>query len=294
MTILCRMLTACRSLPAVIYLLLLTAAPLMALEVPQLTARVNDHAAILSPATVAQLENSLSLFEQEQSTQIVVLTVPSLEGDSLEDFSLRVAEKWRIGQEDKDNGALLVIAKNDRKIRIEVGYGLEGVLTDLVAGRIIRDVITPQFRNGNFDQGVVEGTAAMMAAVKGEFSAEQGRGSSAGSENDPGGLLVPLLIGLFFLGRIFRNRWLTAGIGGVAAPVLGFFTFGAHWLIILALIPIGLVAGLLAGIVAASAGSGRMGRGGWSSGGGFGGGLGGGGFSGGGGGFGGGGASGGW
>ncbi len=286
-----------RSLLAALCLLLLAATSLPALEVPKLTGRINDYAAILAPATVDQLENSLGQFETEQSTQIVVLTIPSLESDSVEDFSLKVAETWQIGRKGKDNGLLLLIARDERKIRIEVGYGLEGSLTDLVAGRIIRDVITPQFRKGNFDQGVINGTSSMMAAVKGEFIAEQARASGEGSKSDPGGLIVPLLVGLFFVGRIFgRQKWLAASIGGVAAPVFAFFALGPQWLIILLLVPIGFIVGLLLAIMAGAAGSGHAGGPWISSGGGFGGSSGGfgGGFSGGGGGFGGGGASGGW
>lgn len=287
-----------RLLLAVLCLLLLPAWPGMALEIPQLRGRVNDYAGMLAPATVQQLENSLNLFEAAQSTQIVILTVTSLAGDSLEDFSLRAAEAWQIGQKGKDNGALLVISKNDRKMRIEVGYGLEGSLTDLTAGRIIRDVITPQFRNGNFDQGVINGATAMMAAVKGEFTADQPRTSSGSiANNDPGGLIVPLLIGLFFVGRLFgKHRMLTATTGAVAAPLFGIFALGFQWLIILALIPIGFIAGLVLAAIANAAGSGRSGGPWVMGGGGFGGSSGGfgGGFSGGGGGFGGGGASGGW
>lgn len=139
----------------------------LALEVPPLKGRVNDYAGILVPATVRQLEEVLKNFETAESTQIVLLTVPSLEGASLEDFSLRVVVAWKIGQKKLDNGALLLIAKNDHKLRIEVGNGLEGKLTNLVSGRIIRDIITPRFKEGNFDQGVSDGIAAMMAAVKG-------------------------------------------------------------------------------------------------------------------------------
>ena len=276
----------------------LPAASALALEVPPLKGRVNDYAAMLAPATVDQLERSLAAFEQEQSTQIVVLTVASLEGDSLEDFSLRVAETWKVGRQGLDNGALLLIARDDRKIRIEVGYGLEGRLTDLTAGRIIRDVITPQFRNGNFDQGVINGVTVMMAAVKGEFSAEQIAAHRSDEKVGFEGLFVPLLVGLFFISRVAgRNRMVTASLGGIAAPALGFLAFGARWLMLAALIPIGFVAGLLIAAAAGSAASSRMGRGTWGGGGfgGFSGGFGGGGgFSGGGGGFGGGGASGGW
>jgi uncharacterized protein len=296
MTAFRRLLPGSLLLTVLLVCLHLQALPGLALEVPPLEGRVNDYAAMLAPATVDQLERSLAAFEQEQSTQIVVLTVASLSGDSLEDFSLRVAESWKIGRKGLDNGALLLIARDDRKIRIEVGYGLEGRLTDLAAGRIIRDVITPQFRNGSFDQGVINGVTVMMAAVKGEFSAEQIAAHRGDDQVDFESLLVPFLVGLFFISRIVgRNRMVTASLGGIAAPALGFLAFGARWPMLASLIPIGFVAGLLIAAVAGSAASGRTGRGTWS-GGGFGGSSGGfgGGFSGGGGGFGGGGASGGW
>lgn len=148
-------------------LLFFPAGQAAALEAPQLQARVNDLAGILTPATVQLLETNLSRLEQEESTQIAVLTIPSLEGDSLEGFSLRVATGWGLGQEKADNGALLLVAVQDRKIRIEVGYGLEDRLTDLVSGRIIRNEIAPAFRQGDYNQGVVNGVAAMIQAVRG-------------------------------------------------------------------------------------------------------------------------------
>ncbi len=279
-----------------LFWLVLTTSSANALEVPPLKSRVNDYAAMLSPATVSQLENSLALFEQQQSTQLVVLTVASLAGDSLEDFSLRVADTWKIGQQGRDNGALLLIARDDRKLRIEVGYGLEGRLTDLVAGRIIRDVITPQFRSGRFDQGVIDGVNAMMAAVTGEFSAEAGAAHSGDQATGPGDLLIPLLFGLFIISRVFgRHRWVTATVGGIAAPALAYLVLGARWLLLAAMVPIGFIAGFIVAGIAGSLTSGRSGGPWISSGGGFsGGGSFGGGFSGGGGGFGGGGASGGW
>ena len=268
-----------------------------ALNAPVLTARINDQAAMLSPATAQQLEQSLRAFEQQDSTQIFLLTIPSLEGDSLEDFSHRVFEAWKIGQQGRDNGILLLIAKNDRKIRIEVGYGLEGKLTDLLAGRIIRSVIGPHFKNGNFDQGILDGVNAIMAAVKGEFTASQA--SRANSPTNSRDFLLFLLFGLFFLGRLFaRNRLLGGVAGGIFAPVLGHFLLNMAWLSSLVLIPFGFIVGLVLASLGASTGSGRhsgysgpfIGMGG---GGGFGGGFGGG-VSGGGGGSGGGGASGGW
>lgn len=270
---------------------------IMALEVPRLTARVNDYAAILSPSTVLQLEGALQAFETDQSTQIVVLTIPSLEGEVLEEYSIRVAEQWKIGRKDVDNGAILLIARNERKLRIEVGYGLEGSLTDLISGRIIRDVIVPRFKQGNFDQGVIDGVSAIMATVRGEFSAADIERAPQ-QPSDTQGFLVMLVAGIFFIGKVFgRSKPLAATIGGVAAPLLGFFILGSRWLFIAALIPIGVIGGLIASVFAASARSARglrrsgyyLGGGGFGrSGGGFGG------FSGGGGGFGGGGASGGW
>ena len=272
-----------------------------ALEVPALTARVNDYAAILSPSTVQQLEGALKAFETDQSTQIVVLTIPSLEGEVLEELSIRVAEQWKIGHQGLDNGAILLIARNERKLRIEVGYGLEGRLTDLISGRIIREVIVPRFKQGNFDQGVIDGVSAIMAAVRGEFSAADIQ-RPAQQPADTEGFLIMLAAIIFFIGKVFgRSRPLAAGIGGVAAPLLGLLILGGKWLIIAALIPVGIIGGLIASVFAASAGSARSFRrsGHYPGGSGFGG-MGGsrggfgGGFGGGGGGFGGGGASGGW
>lgn len=271
-----------------------------ALEAPRLEGHVNDYAGLLSAAGRQQLEAALTAFEQKESTQIVVLTVASLEGDSLEEFSLRVAEAWKIGQKGSDNGAILLVAKNDRKIRIEVGYGLEGRLTDLTAGRIIRNVIAPRFKAGRFDQGITEGAAAMIAAVQGEFSAADVPPPTQQAQR---GLPLLALFALLFLINVLgrARRWMGAAAGAVLFPIAGalFFTLGP--LILLALVPIGLGAGFLLSQIggALSAGhttghhrggrwGGGFGGGGFSSGGGFGG------FSGGGGGFGGGGASGGW
>ncbi len=279
----------------ILFLVLLSSARWSySLEVPALEGRVNDYAKLLSTATVSQLENSLKYFEQEDSTQIVVLTIPSLEGDNLETFSLRVAEGWQIGQKGLDNGALLLIARDERKLRIETGYGLEGTLTDLIAGRIIRNIILPTFKKGNFNQGVIDGVAAMMAAVKGEFKAQEVPISKR-KTNDKAGFITMLTFFFLFLGNILRKKkWLAATVGGIGAPLLGMLFLGFTWLILLGLIPLGILGGLLASALMGSS-SGRSGGIYWG-GGGFGGGSSGGfgGFSGGGGGFGGGGASGGW
>ena len=270
----------------------------LALEVPQLQGRVNDYADLLSPATEASLESVLKSLESSDSSQIVVLTIGSLEGDNLEQFSLRVVEAWKIGQQGLDNGVLLLIARDDRKIRIEVGYGLEGVLTDMTAGRIIRNVIAPQFKQGNFNQGIIDGVGAIVATVRGEFSAADKTTTSPSNRADPGGLLTALIFIFFIFGSLLRkSKIVAAAAGGILSPLLGFLLFGITGLTLLILIPIGAIGGLVAATMAASSG-GAVSRSGY--GGGYGGGFGrssggfGGGFSGGGGGFGGGGASGGW
>ena len=269
---------------------------LQALDVPVLKGHVNDYAAMLSPAGQRQLEAVLTDFEQKESTQIVVLTIASLEGDSLEDFSIRVAENWKIGQSGADNGAILLIAKNDRKIRIEVGYGLEGSLTDLVAGRIIRNVITPRFKLGQFDQGITEGVAAMIGVVKGEFSTAD---LPQKPRQPKKGTALLGVLGLFLIINALsrKRRFIGAAAGAILFPIAGALFFGLGPLLLLALIPVGVVVGLLLSLFGGPFslvhrsggywGRGSGGDGGFSSGG-FGG------FSGGGGGFGGGGASGGW
>jgi len=280
---------------------LLGAHPGLALDVPALNGRVNDYANMLGPATEQQLASLLADLEQTDSTQIVVLTINSLEGQNLEEYSLKVAETWAIGQKDKDNGALLLIAKNDRKLRIEVGYGLEGKLTDLASSRIIRDIITPRFKQGNFDQGVIDGVGAMVATVRGEFQPETMPASSRHSGSDAEGFPVFLLFALVSIARIFKNKVVAASVGAVISPLVGSLFFGMQWLILLGLIPVGAIIGLLASLFfsrprGTSRGISRSSGGRYYGGsGGFGGfGSGGGGFSGGGGGFGGGGSSGGW
>lgn len=163
-----------------------------ALDVPPLSGHVNDRAGLLRPATVLKLEQFLSEFERSDSTQLVLLTIPSLEGEALEPYALKVAESWGIGQKGKDNGALLLIARDERKIRIEVGYGLEGRLTDLLSGRIIDNEIAPRFKAGNFNDGVVAGMVAMTEAVRGEYQ-RTGRTTGKKKERNPWGTLLLLL-----------------------------------------------------------------------------------------------------
>ena len=181
--------------------LLILPAAALGLDVPSPTGYVNDRADLLPSSTELKLEQFLREFERSDSTQLSILTVPSLEGEPVEEYALKVAEAWGLGQKGKDNGALLLVARDDRKIRIEVGYGLEGRLTDLLAGRIVDNEIAPRFRAGNFDEGIIAGAVAMAEAVRGEY---QGSGRSRSKkEQNPLGLLALLLFlgpGLMLLG----------------------------------------------------------------------------------------------
>jgi uncharacterized protein len=275
----------------------------LALEVPQYHGYVNDYADMISPPTAAKLEQVLQSFERTDSTQIAILTIPSLEGDPLEDFSIRTVDQWKIGQKGKDNGILLLVVKDDRKIRIEVGRGLEGVLTDLLSGRIIDDVITPYFRAGRMDEGFAAGIAALVQATRGEFKAEP-RAGKTGRRGEPPPIISYLFIGALVIGFIGQiSRPLGVVGGAVLLPLLVFMGLSSPLSLIalLFLVPLGGAGGFLLPLLFANAITSR--RGGFNMGGGFGSGRGGGfgGFGGGGGfggfgggGFGGGGASGGW
>ncbi len=277
----------------VLVLLVFTLCPAAALEVPKLQGRVNDLAGLISRGTEAELERRMAELESSDSTQLVILTITSLEGEVLEEYSIRVAEEWGIGQEGYDNGALLLVSKNDRAVRLEVGYGLEGSLTDLLAGRIIDNEILPNFSAGRFDAGFLKGIEAVTAAVKGEYKAEAKPSSRAGSLRS-GRSLMPFLIIFIVVAMIGSKKRIFGGLAGaVLVPVIGVFVLSLGLQMLFFLIPLGFIGGLilpgfyfLPGI-----GMGRRshyyGGGGFSS-------FGGGGFSGGGGGFGGGGASGGW
>jgi len=140
----------------------------LALEPPPLEDRVMDLAGLLSGAEAEALIQQLQAHEKATTQQFAVLTIPSLEGDPIEDFSIRTVEAWKLGTKEEDNGLLLLVAKEDRKMRIEVGYGLEGEITDLLAGRIISDVMQPAFRNGDFAGGIQSAVTLLIAAANGE------------------------------------------------------------------------------------------------------------------------------
>ncbi len=276
--------------------------PSYALDVPKLQGYVNDYAGMISPQKKAELEGELASFERTDSTQIIILTVPSLEGDAIEDFGIKVAEAWRIGQKGKDNGVIFIVAREDKKMRIEVGRGLEGRLTDLMAGRVIDLVVKPRFKRGDFDGGFVAGVSSLVDATRGEFKAERNQPSR---KHERSSRLLTLLIfgGIAMLVLGSMSRVLGGVSGAVGLPVVAHFAgfpIGIAALVVLVLLGFG--AGLFLPTLFSVGG--RYRGGGFGPGGGFfgmggggfgGGGDSGGGFSGGGGGdFGGGGASGDW
>ncbi len=165
-----------------------------ALEVPPLRARVNDLAGMMGEYAAAQLEDRLGQFETQTHHQIAVLTIPSLTGDSIEDFSIRVADAWKLGHKGADDGAILIIARDDRKIRIEVGYGLEGVLPDAVANRIIQEVIVPRFRGDDFVGGIEAGVDSVLEATGGQTVSFVSYNPRPANSDSPFGLLIYLLV----------------------------------------------------------------------------------------------------
>jgi len=224
-------------------------------EVPELRAHVLDRADLLPAQSEQALERTLTDFERSTGHQVVVHVTPSLEELEIEDYSLRTAEAWKVGQKNLDNGVILTVAPNERRVRIEVGYGLEGVLPDALAARIVRDVILPEFRAGHMDRGVVAGTRAILDVISGEQLPLPAQGRRA----RPSTWVVLLWIGFILAMLLVRGLFFSPTFGGTRVGRRG--RSGMTW------------------------GGGGFGRGG---------GFGGGGFSGGGGGFGGGGASGRW
>lgn len=271
--------------------------------VPQLASPVTDVAGILTPDQVAALDAKLRAFEQQKGSQVAVLVVPTTQPEEIEQYAIRVAEAWKLGRAGVDDGALLLVAVNDRRVRIEVGYGIEGVLPDATANRIIDEVIVPAFRGGDYHGGIATGVDRMLRVIEGEPLPEPARRSPA---LDVPGLfeVLPFLFVLALVGGSILRR-LFGRVGGAFATggIVGTLT----WLLV-GILGLAFGAGVVAFIFAllgGLGGGGGPGRGGWSSrrhgggwghSGGWGGGSGGfgGGWSGGGGGFGGGGASGRW
>lgn len=215
-------------------LLVTAAAPLSAgMVVPYLTGRVVDTAEILSPAAREQVADLLKAHEESTGNQVAVLTLPSLEGESIEDFANRVFESWGLGQAGRDNGVLVVIASQDRQMRIEVGYGLEPTLTDLIAGRVIRNVMTPRFREDDYDDGVEAGVQAIVAVLEGSGDVP-GERSLAESDRTPGGLHIETP-DLSLAERILMGAFIFGIIG--LFTIIGIVTPGVGWFLYLFLIP---------------------------------------------------------
>lgn len=266
---------------------LLFAAALAEVPVPPLSARVTDLTATLSVPQKDALERTLQAFEARKGSQIAVLIVPTTQPETIEQYSIRVAEKWRLGRKGIDDGVLLLIATNDRALRIEVGYGLEGVLPDAITKRIVSDIITPYFRSGDFFGGIQAGVLSMTRLVEGEPLPVPVSGSEPGGTRF-GDVLVLGLVLVFLVAPMLRGmmgRFPAALVIGVVAAI-------AVWVLVSALL-IALIVGLFAFVATLFGGIVPRGRGGYWPGG-HGGGYRGGGFGGGGGGFGGGGASGRW
>jgi uncharacterized protein len=248
-------------------LILLSAQVAGAQQFPALTGRVVDAANILSPAQEISLEAKLTRLEQQSQRQLVVVTIADLQGYDIADYGFRLGDHWGIGNKERDDGALLIVAPNERKLRIEVGYGLEGVLTDALSGRIIRNTIVPHFKQGDYPGGIAAGTdeivrVLMLPPEEARKLAAQAAQEQQGGEEQGQVLVAIFLIFMFIiLPMLLRGRMGRAYRGGALPVILwGPGTGGgSRW--------------------------GGSSGGGWSSGGGF---------SGGGGGFGGGGASGGW
>jgi len=172
---------------------------------------VHDEAGILSPQTKAQLEAILKAHRDSTSTQIAVLLIPSLEGDDIDSYALRVSEEWKLGQEKKDNGVLFLVAMQEKQMRIEVGYGLEGVLTDALSSRINRNEVAPYFRQGNYEAGIQAGTMAIIKAVQGTYVNDEPV-TKKRKGRSPIGSIIFFIILIIAMSR--KNRGGGGGSGG--------------------------------------------------------------------------------
>ncbi len=199
------------------------------LKFPPLIGRVADYAGVLSPSTISQLDAMLAQHERTSGEQVVVATLDSLQGDTIEDYGYQLGRFWGIGQKGKNNGAILIVAPHEHKVRIEVGYGLEGQLTDAAGRVIIENYITPQFRKGDFDAGVLAGTAAIMRALGDDAAANlapQPEAVAQPSDNNLAQLSpsTEIILLIFFLILIFaairrsRHPYLMRHGGGFMGP----------------------------------------------------------------------------
>ncbi len=205
----------------------LTALAALAADVPYLSGRVVDNAEILGAETKRKLTEQLKAHEAETTNQIAVLTVRSLEGESVESYAEQVFNTWKLGRKGKDNGVLVLVAPTERRMRIEVGYGLEGTLTDVAASRIVRNVMTPRFKEGNFDAGVAEGVQAVIGQLTGSAEVPADAPSSSTEKKSDSffegpdlSLTERILIGAFIFGIIGLFT-----VIGILTPGMGWFLY---------------------------------------------------------------------
>src|SRR5437016_1010364 len=236
------------------------------IAVPQLVGRVVDQTGTLSSSGVDTLNQTIRAFEARKGSQIAVLIVPTTDGEAIEQFSLRVAEAWKIGRKKTDDGALLVIAKNDRHLRIEVGYGLEGALTDVTSKRIIDEEITPKFKSGDFAGGISAGVNRMIRVIDGEKlpAAEPPHWQPPNLLNhiDP----IFALFVLFGFGAVMRNllgALLGATVTGGIVGALAWYVSGSFEAALFATIMVFMMALVAEILAAANQGAGRSRRSGW-------------------------------
>ena len=189
-----------------LFVALIWAATALAADIsfPPLTGRIVDQANVLSPAAEAELDQRLAAHERATHQQVVVATVPTLQGQTIEDYGYRLGRAWGIGEKDKNTGAILLVAPNERAVRIEVGYGLEGVLTDAQSRVIIERNILPEFRAGRLEAGVIQGAGAILAVLGGD-AAGQPQAAVPLPQRDPGGL-PPIAFIIFFVILMFVLR----------------------------------------------------------------------------------------
>lgn len=191
-------------------------------DFPALTGRVVDQANLLSPEVEQRLTTMLKAHEDSSSEQVVVVTLPNLQGNSIEQYGYQLGRHWGIGQKGEDNGALLIVAKQERKVRIEVGYGLEGRLTDAAASTIINQIITPAFRQGQFEAGILNGTAAMVQVLGGKPLAQPTNTSGQDAKSEKPKSLIVVVMLIMILLSIFRG-----GRGRASSALLGGAILGA-------------------------------------------------------------------
>ncbi|MEB8432867.1 YgcG family protein [Cocleimonas sp. KMM 6892] len=265
-------------------------------KVPELNSRVTDLTGTLSSAEIAALESTLENLEKNKGSQLAILLVNTTSPEAIEDYSMRVVERWKLGRKDVDDGILLLIAMQDRKMRIEVGYGLEGAIPDIAAGRIIREYISPAFRSGNYYSGISAGTNKIIELINGEVLPEPSS-NQGDSFDDTSALLAMMIIGSSFVTNLLvplLGRLVTVSLITVGGTIIIWVLSQSAVLTIIAAFFLAVFTLGFSGSRSSSYRDGGGYGGGFGGGGGGFSGGGGGGFSGGGGGFGGGGASGGW